>query len=150
MLDFVKVAEVNELDEGELLAVEVDGEPICLAKVNNSIYAFTDNCTHISGPLNEGELDGEVLTCPWHGAQFNVLLEGCFVPGSSGYSNVSSSNRGKLSSFESTGRSIVATSPLDICSKNSYNEQTDSDSYKGASRMLGRSHVMFGLTTAVS
>ncbi|MGZ3617156.1 MAG: Rieske (2Fe-2S) protein [Ktedonobacteraceae bacterium] len=72
MVDFVKVAEINELDEGELLAVEVDGEPICLAKVNNSIYAFTDNCTHISGPLNEGELDGEVLTCPWHGAQFNV------------------------------------------------------------------------------
>ena len=72
MLEFVKVADVNDLDEGELLAVEVDGEPICLAKVNNTIFAFTDNCTHISGPLNEGELDGEVLTCPWHGAQFNV------------------------------------------------------------------------------
>jgi 3-phenylpropionate/trans-cinnamate dioxygenase ferredoxin subunit len=72
MSDFVKVADANDLDEGGLLAIEVDGEPICLAKVNNSIYAFTDNCTHISGPLNEGELDGEVLTCPWHGAQFNV------------------------------------------------------------------------------
>src|SRR5574340_1238586 len=72
MLDFVKVAEVDDLDEGELMAIEVDGDPICLAKVNNFIYAFTDNCTHISGPLNEGELDGAVLTCPWHGAQFNV------------------------------------------------------------------------------
>ena len=72
MLNLVKVAEVDDLDEGELLAVEVDGEPICLAKVDHSIYAFTDDCTHISGPLNEGELDGEVLTCPWHGAQFNV------------------------------------------------------------------------------
>jgi len=72
MLDFVKVAEVDDLDEGELMAIDVDGEPVCLAKVNNSIYAFTDNCTHISGPLNEGELEGEVLTCPWHGAQFNV------------------------------------------------------------------------------
>ena len=72
MSDLVKVADVNDLDEGELLAVDVDGEPICLAKVHHSIYAFTDNCTHISGPLNEGELDCEVLTCPWHGAQFNV------------------------------------------------------------------------------
>ncbi len=72
MSDFVKVAELNDLDDGELMAVEIDGEPICLAKVDRSIYAFTDNCTHISGPLNEGELDGEVLTCPWHGAQFNV------------------------------------------------------------------------------
>ena len=72
MTDFVKVAELDELDDGELMAVEVDGEPVCLAKVDGSVYAFTDNCTHISGPLNEGELDGEVLTCPWHGAQFNV------------------------------------------------------------------------------
>ena len=55
-----------------MMPVEVDGEPVCLAKVDGCIYAFTDNCTHISGPLNEGELDGEVLTCPWHGAQFNV------------------------------------------------------------------------------
>ena len=72
MTDYFKVAQSNELDEGELIAIEVDGEPVCLAKVNGCIYAFTDNCTHISGPLNEGELDGEVLTCPWHGAQFNI------------------------------------------------------------------------------
>jgi nitrite reductase/ring-hydroxylating ferredoxin subunit len=72
MTDFIKVARSDELEDGELMAVEVDGEPVCLAKVDGCIYAFTDNCTHISGPLNEGELDGEVLTCPWHGAQFNV------------------------------------------------------------------------------
>lgn len=72
MTDFFKVAQSDELDEGELMSIEVDGEPVCLAKVNGCIYAFTDNCTHISGPLNEGELDGEVLTCPWHGAQFDV------------------------------------------------------------------------------
>jgi len=70
--DYFKVAQEDELEDGELMAVEVDGEPVCLAKVEGCIYAFTDNCTHISGPLNEGELDGEVLTCPWHGAQFNV------------------------------------------------------------------------------
>jgi nitrite reductase/ring-hydroxylating ferredoxin subunit len=72
MTDYFKVAQADELEEGELMAVEVDGEPVCLAKVEGCIYAFTDNCTHISGPLNEGELDGEVLTCPWHGAQFNI------------------------------------------------------------------------------
>lgn len=72
MTDYFKVAQVDDLDEGELMAVEADGEPVCLAKVNGCIYAFTDDCTHISGPLSEGELDGEVLTCPWHLAQFNV------------------------------------------------------------------------------
>ncbi|GAC1382794.1 MAG: non-heme iron oxygenase ferredoxin subunit [Ktedonobacteraceae bacterium] len=72
MTDFIKVAELDEVAEGQMLPVEVDGEPICLANVNGEICAFTDNCTHISGPLNEGDLEGEVLTCPWHGAQFNV------------------------------------------------------------------------------
>lgn len=72
MSDFIKVAEVGDLEEGDLMLVEVDGELICLAKANGVICAFTDNCTHISGPLSEGELDGDVITCPWHGAQFNV------------------------------------------------------------------------------
>jgi nitrite reductase/ring-hydroxylating ferredoxin subunit len=72
MTDFIKVAEIDEIEDGELKAIEADGEPICLAKVDGEICAFTDNCTHISGPLNEGELEGDVLTCPWHGAQFNV------------------------------------------------------------------------------
>lgn len=72
MTDFIKVAELDDLEDGELMGVEVDGEPVCLANVEGTIYAFTDDCTHIGGPLNEGELDGEVLTCPWHGAQFDV------------------------------------------------------------------------------
>ncbi len=72
MTEFMKAAECSELGEGELLPVEVDGELVCLAKVEGTVYAFTDNCTHISGPLNEGELAGCVLTCPWHLAQFDV------------------------------------------------------------------------------
>lgn len=55
-----------------MMPLEVDGELVCLAKVEGRIYAFTDNCTHISGPLNEGELSGCVLTCPWHAAQFDI------------------------------------------------------------------------------
>jgi 3-phenylpropionate/trans-cinnamate dioxygenase ferredoxin component len=72
MTDFIKVAKLDELEEGEMMVVEVDGEPVCLARVNDDICAFTDNCTHISGPLNEGDLNDDILTCPWHGAQFNV------------------------------------------------------------------------------
>jgi 3-phenylpropionate/trans-cinnamate dioxygenase ferredoxin subunit len=72
MTEFIRVAELNELEEEGMLPLEVDGELICLAKVNGTVYAFTDNCTHISGPLNEGELHGYVLTCPWHFAQFDI------------------------------------------------------------------------------
>jgi 3-phenylpropionate/trans-cinnamate dioxygenase ferredoxin subunit len=70
--EFYEAADIDDLGEGKLLGVEVDGEPVCLARVNGEICAFTDNCTHISGPLSDGDLEGEVLTCPWHGAQFNV------------------------------------------------------------------------------
>jgi len=72
MTNFIKVAHVDDVAEGGTLALEADGELVCLAKVAGCIYAFTDNCTHISGPLNEGELEGHTLTCPWHGAQFDV------------------------------------------------------------------------------
>jgi len=72
MSDFLKIANLDEVKEGSLLSREIDGELICLAKIEGCIYAFTDNCTHISGPLNEGELEGYTLTCPWHGAQFDV------------------------------------------------------------------------------
>lgn len=72
MSDFIKVAQTDEVAEGHLLSLEADGELVCLARVEGQIYAFTDNCTHISGPLNEGDLEGPILTCPWHGAQFDV------------------------------------------------------------------------------
>lgn len=72
MDDFFRAVREDEVEEGGTLPLEIDGELVCLAKVEGRIYAFTDNCTHISGPLNEGELEGHVLTCPWHGAQFDV------------------------------------------------------------------------------
>lgn len=72
MAEFVEVAKADQLAEGELIAIEVEGEPICLTRYEGTVYACTDNCTHISGPLNEGGLDGPILTCPWHGAQFDV------------------------------------------------------------------------------
>jgi len=72
MSNFIKVAELSEVQENSLFPVEADGELICLTKIDGIIYAFADNCTHISGPLNEGELEGCTITCPWHGAEFDV------------------------------------------------------------------------------
>ena len=72
MIEFHKAVDLAELQEDGLYPIEVDGEPICLAKVDSHIYAFTDNCTHISGPLNEGEFEHCVVTCPWHGARFDI------------------------------------------------------------------------------
>jgi nitrite reductase/ring-hydroxylating ferredoxin subunit len=69
---FVKVARVEEIAPGTLLRVEVAGRLICLANVDGVIFAVDDDCTHISGPLDQGELEGCVLTCPLHLARFDV------------------------------------------------------------------------------
>ena len=69
---YIKIAKLSDLQEGTLFPIIVDDEPICLTFVAGKIYAFTDNCTHTSGPLNEGELDNCVVTCPWHGARFDI------------------------------------------------------------------------------
>jgi nitrite reductase/ring-hydroxylating ferredoxin subunit len=69
---FIKVAQLDELEENTLYPIDVDGEPICLTKIDGTVYAFTDNCTHISGPLNQGEFTDCIVTCPWHGARFDV------------------------------------------------------------------------------
>jgi nitrite reductase/ring-hydroxylating ferredoxin subunit len=69
---YIKVAKLSDLKEGTLFPIIVDDEPVCLTLVEGTVYAFTDNCTHISGPLNEGEFENCVVTCPWHGARFDV------------------------------------------------------------------------------
>jgi nitrite reductase/ring-hydroxylating ferredoxin subunit len=72
MGSFVKVAKVSEILPGHLLRVEVAGHLLCLANVAGTVYAVDDDCTHIGGPLDRGELEGHVLTCPLHLAQFDV------------------------------------------------------------------------------
>ncbi|HEX9037454.1 MAG TPA: non-heme iron oxygenase ferredoxin subunit [Ktedonobacterales bacterium] len=69
---YVAVALVQDVPAGGLRRVEVEGRLLLLASVAGQIYATDDDCTHISGPLDRGELDGCVLTCPVHLAQFDV------------------------------------------------------------------------------
>jgi nitrite reductase/ring-hydroxylating ferredoxin subunit len=69
---FVRVARIDAIAPGELLRVEAAGRLICLANVDGTIFAVDDDCTHISGPLDQGELEGCVLTCPLHLARFDV------------------------------------------------------------------------------
>ncbi len=45
---------------------------ILVANIENKFYGLEARCSHAGAPLEEGTLNGEVLTCPWHGSQFNV------------------------------------------------------------------------------
>ena len=67
-----KVAQASELPPGEMKAVEVNGEPIALYNVEGAFYATCDTCSHEEASLADGWLDDDVVTCPSHGAEFNV------------------------------------------------------------------------------
>lgn len=69
---YEKVANKSQLKEGGLLKIEPQGKPIVLAMVGGKVYAIDAVCTHEGGPLEEGKLEGNNLTCPWHYAVFDV------------------------------------------------------------------------------
>ena len=72
MAKTVKVAQTSDLAPGTSKVVQADGHSIGLFNVEGTFYAIDNTCTHRGGPLGEGELSGETVECPWHGAHFNV------------------------------------------------------------------------------
>src|SRR5437899_11299645 len=72
MAQFIKVASTADLAPGEAKRVEVAGTKIALFNLEGSFYAIDDTCTHRGGPLSEGEVSGEEVTCPWHGAVYTI------------------------------------------------------------------------------
>jgi len=69
---FVPVARVDDIPPGTIRNVRAGEEEVALANWNGGFYAVQPHCLHLQGPLGQGKLDGCVLTCPWHGWQFDV------------------------------------------------------------------------------
>ena len=69
---FVAVARVSELAPGEMKFVAIERERIVLANVAGSFYALRDVCGHRNAPLSRGRLEGHMIECPLHFAQFDV------------------------------------------------------------------------------
>jgi 3-phenylpropionate/trans-cinnamate dioxygenase ferredoxin component len=67
-----RVAKVSEIAPGTTRRVVVNSSEILLCNVAGNIYAIEDVCTHDGGPLDQGELEGECVICPRHGATFDV------------------------------------------------------------------------------
>ena len=78
MSGFVEVAPVGELEDGGLEKVMVGEKAIVLARVGDRYYAALDRCPHQGGSLSMGRLKGTVITCPFHGARFD-LADGSVV-----------------------------------------------------------------------
>ena len=72
MGEFTKAAMVGDIAPGEGKAVAVGARRIALFNIDGTFYALDDTCTHRGGPLSEGMVVGAEVTCPWHGAVFDV------------------------------------------------------------------------------
>ena len=72
MAEFIKAAERSQVASGTGMCVVVNGKKIALFNLDGTFHAIDDTCTHRGGPLSEGELDGDQVVCPWHGAAFNL------------------------------------------------------------------------------
>ncbi|MDP9286778.1 MAG: Rieske 2Fe-2S domain-containing protein [Thermoproteota archaeon] len=69
---FVDISKVDEIPAGKMKHVEVNGKEIVIANMNGKFCALDDRCAHMNAPLSMGNLTGDVVTCPFHGAKFNV------------------------------------------------------------------------------
>jgi nitrite reductase/ring-hydroxylating ferredoxin subunit len=78
---FSAVLEESELRGGAMRGVEVDGVPVVLSlSESGEVCAIADTCSHMGAPLSEGEREGNVVTCPWHGSRFD-LCSGALLQG---------------------------------------------------------------------
>lgn len=71
--DFVKVGVSSDFAEGRLTRVEVDGSPVLVVRRRGELHAISAVCSHAGGPLDEGSLEDDTVTCPWHGSRFCIL-----------------------------------------------------------------------------
>jgi nitrite reductase (NADH) small subunit len=69
---FVRAAKTDEIPAGTIREFQLDGTTIALANVAGKFYAINNTCMHRGGPLGQGVLAEKVVTCPWHGWEYDV------------------------------------------------------------------------------
>ncbi|HWC04686.1 MAG TPA: Rieske 2Fe-2S domain-containing protein [Methylomirabilota bacterium] len=67
-----RIANVSDVQPGSGAIVAAGGRALALFNVDGSFYAIDNSCAHRGGPLGDGQLDGAIVTCPWHGYRYDV------------------------------------------------------------------------------
>ena len=68
----ITIAQRKDLPPGKAMGCDLNGKKIAVFNIDGKFYAINDECTHAGGSLSEGEINGTVVTCPWHGATFEI------------------------------------------------------------------------------
>lgn len=72
MTDWTNVGQIDDLPPGTGIEVIAEGRVLAVFNVDGQVFAMDGVCPHAGGPLGAGEVNGCVVTCPWHGWQFDV------------------------------------------------------------------------------
>lgn len=72
MSESIKIAALSDIEDGGRLSVVVDDIPALLLRVGDAVYCIEDVCTHDGQPLTDGPLSDCEITCPRHGARFDI------------------------------------------------------------------------------
>jgi 3-phenylpropionate/trans-cinnamate dioxygenase ferredoxin subunit len=68
----VVVGKTSDIEEGKLVHITASGKELVVTKLDGNYYAIDNICTHAGAELHEGELSKSELTCPWHGAKWDI------------------------------------------------------------------------------
>ena len=69
---FVEVAKLDEVPAGKMKHIELNGKEIMIVNLDGKFYALNDRCSHTNAPLSVGHIQDNMLTCPMHGARFDI------------------------------------------------------------------------------
>lgn len=71
-MPLVRVAQIDDVIPETGKVIQADGTTLALFNLGGTFYAIDNKCTHVGGPLGEGAVEGNVVTCPWHGSRFDI------------------------------------------------------------------------------
>lgn len=70
--DYVEAGKVSEISSGNMKHVEINEKEIVIANLDGKFYAFADRCGHMNARLSRGNINQNVVTCPFHAAKFDI------------------------------------------------------------------------------
>ncbi|MFC1993471.1 Rieske (2Fe-2S) protein [Chloroflexota bacterium] len=76
-MSFVEVAKTTDITNGQMKAIHVEGKEILVINYDGKYFTIDARCTHMGGELVKGSLKGKIVTCPRHGAKFDVTTGSC-------------------------------------------------------------------------
>ena len=79
-MEVIRLGTTKEVPLGEMNQFKIKDRELLVINLDNHYYCLAGRCTHAGAPLVEGTLNGDVLTCPWHGSRFRVT-DGSVVGG---------------------------------------------------------------------